>query len=144
MDRHEHSILSADWLLFSYYCTIARSNYLIPINRHVFPSQAPWFRWFNQSRKRTRRFCDLFIRCQVTVFYYLYLRYSTHCDIIRRCSTHSIVLGVLSPITALYRHYPTIGTGVLVGIVSIVEFEGMSTSILGAGPSSDSTTFMFN
>ena len=60
--------LSADRLLFSYYCTIARSNYLIPINRHVFPSQAPWFRWFNQSRKRTRRFCDLFSRCQVTVF----------------------------------------------------------------------------
>ena len=47
----------------------ARSNYLIPINQHVPPTQALWIRWFNQSRKRTLCFCDLFISRQVTVFF---------------------------------------------------------------------------
>ena len=69
VDRPEYSLfLSADRLLFSYYCTIARRNYLIPINRYISPTQALWFRWFSQSRKRTLRFCNLFIRRQVTVF----------------------------------------------------------------------------
>ena len=45
--------------------------------------------------------------------------------------------GIVSPLSK-------IGTNVLVAIVSVVEFGVMSTSLLGAGPSWQSTTLMLN